>query len=64
MDLEAIQDESTLTKLCIAGKLPAHHVAVDIDRDSATAGKLHVDGTVILTLNPTLESGVCQITGL
>jgi len=34
-----------------------HHVAVTVDRDSATGGKLYVDGTTVLTFVPTSRSG-------
>ena len=34
-----------------------HHVAVAIDRDSPTGGKLYVDGTAVLTFNPTSRPG-------
>ncbi len=34
-----------------------HHVAVTVDRDSTTGGHLYVDGTNVLTFNPTSQSG-------
>ncbi len=34
-----------------------HHVAVTVDRDSSTGGKLYVDGIVVLTFDPTREPG-------
>jgi len=34
-----------------------HHVAVTVDRDSTTGGKLYVDGTAVLTFDPTSRSG-------
>ncbi len=34
-----------------------HHVAVTMDRNSTTGGKIYVDGTAILTFNPTVLAG-------
>ena len=34
-----------------------HHVAMTVDRDSTTGGKLYVDGAVGLTFDPTVEPG-------
>ncbi|MCS7337312.1 MAG: immunoglobulin domain-containing protein, partial [Verrucomicrobiae bacterium] len=34
-----------------------HHVAVTLDRDSPTGGKLFVDGQVVLTFDPTGQAG-------
>ena len=34
-----------------------HHVAVTVDRDSSTGGRLYVDGCVVLIFDPTLEPG-------
>lgn len=34
-----------------------HHVAVTVDRDSATGGHLYVDGAVVLTFDPTNRPG-------
>ncbi len=34
-----------------------HHVAMTVDRDSTTGGKLYVDGAVVLTFDPTAEPG-------
>jgi uncharacterized repeat protein (TIGR01451 family) len=34
-----------------------HHVAVTVDRDSITGGKLYVDGESIYVFNPTLQPG-------
>jgi hypothetical protein len=34
-----------------------HHVAVTLDRSSTTGGKIYVDGTPVLTFNPTVLSG-------
>ena len=40
-----------------------HHVAVTVDRDSATGGKLYVDGVVVLTFDPTLRPGTLDNSG-
>lgn len=40
-----------------------HHVAMTVDRDSTTGGKLYVDGSVVLTFDPTLEPGDLSNTG-
>ena len=34
-----------------------HHVAVTVQRDSATGGKLYVDGQEVLTFDPTVAAG-------
>jgi len=34
-----------------------HHVALTLDRDSVTGGKLYVDGSNVLTFNPTNHPG-------
>lgn len=34
-----------------------HHVALTLDRDSTTGGKLYVDGALVLTFNPTGRQG-------
>jgi len=34
-----------------------HHVAATVDRSSSTGGRLYVDGVVVLTFNPTTETG-------
>ncbi len=34
-----------------------HHVAVTVDRTSSTGGKLYVDGSEVMTFNPTGENG-------
>jgi hypothetical protein len=34
-----------------------HHVAVTLERTSTTGGKMYVDGNVVLTFNPTSQSG-------
>jgi hypothetical protein len=34
-----------------------HHVAMTVNRDSTTGGKLYVDGSVVLTFDPTVEPG-------
>jgi hypothetical protein len=33
-----------------------HHVAVTVDRDSTTGGRLWVDGAIVLTFDPTIRS--------
>ena len=34
-----------------------HHIAITVDRDSATGGKAYVDGAPTVTFNPTARSG-------
>ncbi|HXU75292.1 MAG TPA: LamG-like jellyroll fold domain-containing protein, partial [Methylomirabilota bacterium] len=34
-----------------------HHIAITVDRQSSTGGKLYVDGAVVLTFNPTGHLG-------
>jgi hypothetical protein len=40
-----------------------HHVGVTVDRTSSSGGKLYVDGTLIMTFDPTQESGDLSTTG-
>jgi hypothetical protein len=40
-----------------------HHVGVTVDRTSSSGGKLYVDGTLVLTFDPTQESGDLSTTG-
>lgn len=34
-----------------------HHVALTVDRDSPTGGRLYVDGQVVMTFDPTVQPG-------
>jgi hypothetical protein len=40
-----------------------HHVGVTVDRTSSSGGKLYVDGVLIMTFDPTQESGDLSTTG-
>jgi len=40
-----------------------HHVAITIDRDSPTGGRIYVDGNPVLTFDPTPQMGTLDTTG-